>query len=180
MDICDSMKCNICKQIYNGNYCPFCGTKEQEEFKKEIYPQFNFLYSFIIDFVFIFLFITFFSIVVFEEFSIIIITIIPLTFTLIINYIKLLIYKNIYYKFYADKLEYYNRFLGIKNQTIDYKYINQISFQQSVIDRIFNFGKIIIRTSNYDISSSVVMNYIKNPKAVYEKIKKITENGGLQ
>ena len=183
LDICDIMKCNVCKQIYDGNFCPFCGTKKEElkeELKEEIYPQFNFWYSLIIDFVFVFLFITFFALVIFEKFSLIIVTIIPLIFALIINYIKSSIYKNIYYKFYFTKLEYCNPFLGIKNQIIDYKYIDQISFKQSEIDKIFNIGKIIIRTRNYYISPTVFMNYIKNPKDVYEKIKKITENGDLK
>ena len=174
------MKCRNCGQKYDGNFCPFCGTKKSEEVICEFYPQYNFVYSLIINFFFAFFFVSFLIIVFLETVSLkvfIIILGISLLNSLIINFLQLLICKNIYYKFYYDKLEYCDILLGIKIQTINYDKINQISYKQSEFAKIFNIGKVMINTSNYGMATMVVMNYILNPKESYEKIKKIIEKG---
>ena len=92
--------------------------------------------------------------------------IIPLT-------VRIIVLSNTKYNFYKNHLIKEFKFLSIKQQSIPYKHITNISINISLWDRLSNAGDIILHTAE-DETPDLILQYVKNPKALEKKIYKIT------
>lgn len=94
--------------------------------------------------------------------------------------LQILEYKGIKYKFYKDCLVFENNFLNQTRKTIEYSNIREVEIRRTIIDRIMNFGVIIIYTNADKIYSSATVLYaIKNTEEHYTNIESIIHNGNI-
>lgn len=87
-------------------------------------------------------------------------------------------YKGIKYKFYKDCLVFENSFLNQTRKTIEYSNIKEIEIRKTIMDRILNYGVIIIYTNaDKDFGSATILYAIKNTEEHYNNIESIVHNG---
>ena len=88
-------------------------------------------------------------------------------------------YEKTEYRFYPDKLEYYEGFFNVEEKTIDYSNITEVSLRKGVIQRGHNLGTIILSTPATPVYvsgrgmpfSGIRILDIENPDENYTKIK---------
>lgn len=87
-------------------------------------------------------------------------------------------YKGIKYKFYKDCLVFENSFLNQTRKTIEYSNIKEIEIRKTIMDRILNYGVIIIYTNaDKGFGSATILYAIKNTEEHYNNIESIVHNG---
>lgn len=83
--------------------------------------------------------------------------------------------KNTEYKFYDDRVEYYEGFMVQNRKTITYDKITNINQVKGIIDRTFNLGTINIDTAGYSKAGhELSLKYIADADKVYDWIVKKT------
>lgn len=94
--------------------------------------------------------------------------------------IQILEYKGIKYKFYKDCLVFENNFLNQTRKTIEYSNIREVEIRRTIIDRIMNYGVIIIYTNaDKAYGSATVLYAIKNTEEHYNNIESLIHNGNI-
>lgn len=93
---------------------------------------------------------------------------------------QMLEYRGIKYKFYKDCLVFENNFLSQTRKTIEYSNIREVEIRRTIIDRILNYGVIIIYTNaEKAFGSATVLYSIKNTQEHYNNIESIIHNGNV-
>ena len=113
-----------------------------------------------------------------------IVCIILLIFTSLVFILRVVMqvleYKGIKYKFYKNCLIFENNFLSQTKKTIEYSNIREVEIRRTVIDRILNYGVIIIYTNaEKAFGSATVLYSIKNTQEHYNNIESIIHNGSV-
>lgn len=187
------MYCENCGERINerANFCIKCGenvnqNKEKIEDKEIVYmvkKTFNYLYmmihmtqpsTFVIGISLLILSVWF----IFKTpYLGIIILFLVLTLFGITRLINMIItkkqYEKISYDFYKTKVIFKDEFLNMSKKEIKYKDIKEITMRQTFLQRKFNLGDIILRTSAEGYSNGIVIVDIENVENEYNKIKKI-------
>ena len=89
-------------------------------------------------------------------------------------------YKGIKYRFYKDCLVFENSFLNQTRKTIEYSNIKEIEIRKTIMDRILNYGVIIIYTNaDKGFGSATILYAIKNTEEHYNNIESIVQNGKI-
>lgn len=87
-------------------------------------------------------------------------------------------YKGIKYTFYKDCLVFENTFLNQTRKTIEYSNIKEIEIRKTIIDRILNYGVIIIYTNaDKGFGSATILYAIKNTEEHYNNIESLVHSG---
>ena len=87
-------------------------------------------------------------------------------------------YKGIKYTFYKECLVYENSFLNQTKKTIEYSNIREIEIRRTLIDRMLNYGVIIIYTNaEKGHGSATVIYAVKDIEKHYSNIERIVHNG---
>lgn len=113
-----------------------------------------------------------------------IVCIVLLIFTIFLFTLRIIMqvleYKGIKYKFYKNCLIFENNFLSQTKKTIEYSNIREVEIRRTVIDRILNYGVIIIYTNaEKAFGSATVLYSIKNTQEHYNNIESIIHNGSV-
>ncbi|MBU0457427.1 MAG: PH domain-containing protein [Nanoarchaeota archaeon] len=83
-------------------------------------------------------------------------------------------FKKTEYKFYKDKVEYYEGFLVKNRKTINYNKISNIGQRKGIFERMFGLGTIFIDTAGSSSTGhELSMSYLENPDKVYDWISKV-------
>lgn len=83
-------------------------------------------------------------------------------------------YKHYSYDFYKTKVTYKDSFLNVSEKEVKYKYIREVTLQQSFIQRWFNIGNIILYTNaETGFGNGIFIRDVKDVKDVYNNIKNI-------
>lgn len=81
-------------------------------------------------------------------------------------------YNGIKYKFYENCMTVENNFLNQTRKTIEYANVKEIEIRRTLLDRIINYGIIIIYTNaEKSYSSATIIYAVKNIQEHYEKIE---------
>jgi membrane protein YdbS with pleckstrin-like domain len=81
------------------------------------------------------------------------------------------------FKFYKDKVEYYEGFLVKNRKTIHYDKISNIGQRKGIIEGWFGLGTIFIDTAGFSKKGhELSMKYLENPDQIYDWISKVTSN----
>ncbi len=93
---------------------------------------------------------------------------------------QILEYKGIKYKFYKDCLVCENTFLSQTKKTIEYSNIREVEIRRTFLDRIMNFGVIIIYTNaDKTFESATVLYAVKNTVEKYNNIESLIHNKNI-
>jgi len=91
---------------------------------------------------------------------------------------QVLTYKGIKYTFYKDCMVYENNFLNQTKKTIEYSNIRELEIKRTLLDRIFNYGVIIIYTNaEKSYGSATIIYGVKDIQKHYDNIENIIHNG---
>ncbi len=83
---------------------------------------------------------------------------------------------NIEYKFYSNRVEYYDGFLVKNRKTINYEKISNVSQSRGIIERIWGLGTIYIDTpGSSNLGHELAMSYLENSDQVYDWICQTTQ-----
>ena len=83
-------------------------------------------------------------------------------------------YANYNYTFYKTKVVYKDSFLNVSEKEVKYKYIREVTFNQTFIQRFFNIGTIILYTNaESGFNNGVLIRSVENVKDVYDKVKEV-------
>lgn len=95
-------------------------------------------------------------------------------------FMQVLEYKGIKYKFYNNCMVYENSFLNQTKKTIEYSNIREIEIRRTMLDRILNYGVIIIYTNAEKAYGSATVIYaVKDIEKHYNNIESIVHNGNI-
>lgn len=113
-----------------------------------------------------------------------VICIIFFIFSLIIFVVRIIIqvleYKGMSYKFYRNRMVFENNFLSQTKKTIEYSNIKEVEIRRTIIDRILNYGIIIIYTNADKVYGNTTIIYaIRNIKEHYSNIENLIHSGTL-
>jgi len=79
------------------------------------------------------------------------------------------------YKFYKNRIEYYEGFLVKNRKTINYDRITNIGQRKGIIEGMFGLGSIFIDTAGSSRKGhELSIRYLENPDHVYDWITKVT------
>jgi len=83
---------------------------------------------------------------------------------------------NTEYKFYSNRVEYYEGFLVKNRKTINYDRISNISQKRGILERMFGLGTIYLDTpGSSNLGHELAMSYLENYDNVYDWINEITQ-----
>ena len=102
-------------------------------------------------------------------------TIIPIAVTWgITTLIRIAQFKKYTYDFYKTKIIYKDSFLNITEKEVKYKYIREVVYVQSFVQRWFNIGTITLYTNaESGFSNGIRILSVENVKSVYDEVKKV-------
>ena len=84
------------------------------------------------------------------------------------------------YKFYKNCMIFENNFLNQTRKTIEYADIKEVEIRRSIMDRIMNYGVIIIYTSaEKSYGSATILYSIKNTQEHYNNIESLIHSGKI-
>lgn len=93
---------------------------------------------------------------------------------------QVLEYKGIKYTFYKNCMVYENNFLNQTKKTIEYSNIREIEIRRTLLDRMLNYGVIIIYTNAEKAYGSATVIYaVKDIEKHYNNIEKIVHSGNI-
>ncbi len=87
-------------------------------------------------------------------------------------------YAQTVYRFYQNKLEYFEGFFTVEEKTILYKNVNEVYLRRGIIQRGYDLGTIVLSTPATGWNSSrarsgIRIVNIKNPEKVYKAVKEL-------
>lgn len=111
-----------------------------------------------------------------------IVTIIAIIFSILIFIARIVIqvleYKGMSYKFYKNCMIFENNFLSQTRKTIEYTDIKEVEIRRTIMDRIMNYGVIILYTSAEKVFGNATILYaIKNTQEHYNNIESLIHSG---
>lgn len=81
-------------------------------------------------------------------------------------------YANYSYDFYKTKVTYRDSFLNLSEKEVKYKYIREVTMRQTIFQRMFNIGTIILFTNaETGFGNGISIVNVENVQEVYKKIK---------
>ncbi|MBU0666844.1 MAG: PH domain-containing protein [Nanoarchaeota archaeon] len=81
------------------------------------------------------------------------------------------------YKFYANRVEYFEGFLVKNRKTVNYDRITNIGQRKGIIEGWFGLGTVFIDTAGSSAKGhELMMKYLKDSDRVYDWISKVTGN----
>ena len=96
------------------------------------------------------------------------------------NFLSIVKVLFVVYTFYKECLVYENSFLNQTKKTIEYSNIREIEIRRTLIDRILNYGVIIIYTNaEKGYGSATVIYAVKDIERHYNNIENIVHNGNV-
>jgi len=88
-------------------------------------------------------------------------------------------FKKIYslteYRFFPDKLEYYEGFFTVEEKTIYYNKIVEANLSKGILQKQYGLGTIILSTAHGGTRGGIRIQDIKNPDETYKKIKELID-----
>ena len=91
---------------------------------------------------------------------------------------QVLEYKGMSYKFYKNCMVFENNFLSQTKKTIEYPNIKEVEIRRTVMDRIMNYGVIILYTSaEKTFGNATIIYAIKDTQNHYNEIEKLIHAG---
>lgn len=85
-------------------------------------------------------------------------------------------YANYSYDFYKTKVIYKDSFLNVSEKEVKYKYIREVTMRQTIIQRIFNLGTIILFTNaETGVGNGINIINVENVQEVYKNVKNIID-----
>lgn len=85
-------------------------------------------------------------------------------------------YDNYSYDFYKTKVIYRDSFLNVSEKEVKYKYIREVTMRQTIIQRIFNIGNIVLFTNaETGVGNGICIVNVQNVQEVYKKIKDVID-----
>lgn len=94
---------------------------------------------------------------------------------------QILDYNGTSYKFTSNSMIYESKFLNQTKKTIEYANIKEVEIRKRILDRIFNYGIIIIYTNaEKTYGGATVLYAIKNAQDVYENIESLIHTGKIE
>ena len=113
-----------------------------------------------------------------------IIVIIAMVFAIILFiariFIQVLEYKGMSYKFYKNCMIFENNFLNQTKKTIEYTDIKEVEIRRTIMDRIMNYGVIILYTSaEKAFGNATILYAIKNTQEHYNNIESLIHSGRI-
>ena len=85
-------------------------------------------------------------------------------------------YANYSYDFYRTKVIYRDSFLNVSEKEVKYKYIREATMRQTIFQRMFNIGTIILFTNaETGIGNGISIVNVENVQEVYKNIKKVID-----
>ncbi len=153
---------------------------KKEEIKLTLQPKYNILFNFLYKHAATFVIVLLILIVLIAQnelveygVAILVIYVLYLIANTIYNKIKA---KNTVFNFYANRLEYNNKFRDKDLITINYKEITQVRYGQTFLQAVFKIGTIMIYTNDKKISRKwIFINGVKDVKMIYEKLINIID-----
>jgi len=95
---------------------------------------------------------------------------------IIIMFINKLQYNKYHYDFYKTKIIYRDSFLNITEKEVKYKFVREIVYTQTFVQRFFNIGNIMIYTNaESGFANGILIRSVENVKDVYDKVKKVID-----
>lgn len=83
-------------------------------------------------------------------------------------------YEKLEYDFYKTKVIYIDSFLSLSEKEVKYKYIREATMRQSLIQRWFNVGNIVLYTNaETGYSNGISISNVENVREVYKQVKDI-------
>ena len=83
-------------------------------------------------------------------------------------------YKHLTYDFYNTKVLFEDSFLNLAQKEVKYKYIREVTMRQSVVQRWFNIGNIILYTNaETGVGNGIQIINVENVHDIYKQIKEI-------
>ena len=85
-------------------------------------------------------------------------------------------YDSFCYDFYKTKIAYRDSFLNLSEKEVKYKNIREVTMRQTFVQRYFNIGDIILRTSaESGYRNGINILNVENVQDVYKKVKSIID-----
>lgn len=85
-------------------------------------------------------------------------------------------YDNYSYDFYKTKVIYKDSFLNMSEKEVKYKYIREVTTRQTIIQRYFNIGNIVLFTNaETGFGNGIFIVNVENVNDVYRQIKSIID-----
>ena len=81
-------------------------------------------------------------------------------------------YKNTEYRFFGDKVEYYEGFFATESHTMNYKHITNTKLEKSIGQKWYKLGTITLNTAS---GQSITINDVENADNVYKLVTKLVE-----
>ena len=82
------------------------------------------------------------------------------------------------YKFYADRVEYYEGFLVKNRKTINYDRISNVGQRKGILEGLFGLGTIFVDTAGYSHQGhELSIHYLDNPDQIYDWITRVVARG---
>lgn len=94
--------------------------------------------------------------------------------------IQILEYNGMSYKFYKNCMIFENSFLNQTRKTIEYADIKEVEIRRTIMDRIMNYGVIILYTSaEKAFGNATILYAIKNTQEHYNNIESLIHSGKI-
>lgn len=78
------------------------------------------------------------------------------------------------YDFYKTKIIYKDSFLNLSEKEVKYKYIREVTMSQSLYQRLFNLGNVVLYTNaETGMGNGICISNVENVHEVYKKVKEI-------
>ncbi len=78
------------------------------------------------------------------------------------------------YRFYPDRVEYFEGFLVRNRKVLSYDKISNLGVREGIIERMFGLGTIFIDTAGYSRTGyELAMHNLENPNQIYEQLSKL-------
>ncbi len=100
-------------------------------------------------------------------------------FPILVYTVKKKSYAKTEYRFFSDKLEYYEGFFSIEEKSIKYKNITEVYLRKGFFQKMYGLGTIVLSTPATGTQeagqsrSGIRVRDVENPDEIYAKIKKL-------
>lgn len=102
-------------------------------------------------------------------------------FPILVYVIKKKSYSKTEYRFFSDRMEYYEGFFSIEEKAIKYKNVTEVYLRKGVFQKMYGLGTIVLSTPATGTRgasrarSGISVVDIENPDEVYSKIKELVD-----
>lgn len=89
-------------------------------------------------------------------------------------------YQRTEFRFYPNRLDYYEGFFTIEEKTIDYRNITEVNLRRNIFQRKYGLGTIILSTPATGYSKGAALSGIRifdieRPQEIYRQVKELIE-----